>query len=542
MTTHHSRHSRNTALRHCATLAAVIGAGFGAVAASPGLAAADTGSGAAPIVYIDSGAVSGTAGAGIDTFLGLPYAAPPTGNLRWRRPHPPAPWQGVRDATQFAPSCPQPMSASAPPGPQSEDCLYLNVYTPTLRPDAGRPVLVWIHGGGLTTDAARNYDGSKLAADGAVVVTIDFRLGALGFLAHPALAHRPGGPTGNYGLMDQIAALRWVRDNIAQFGGDPHNVTIAGQSSGGLSVLALLVSQRSRGLFQRAIVQSGAFALNQVPLADAEVAGEAFAAQAGCPDQTAECLRQLPVSALLGSFPHDAIPGVIDGRILTQSIGTALADGQFAHVPVLDGINKIEELIFVAGKGVAVSGGSFVQIPYEPIGADNYQSDIAAVLGVSADRAEAIAALYPLAAYRNANVAFSYVVSDANFACPALQVDRWTSAYAPTFGYEFDDANAPERFAPPPFPPAATHSSELQYIFDQPNTPYPGTLTADQQALASSMRAAWTSFAANGDPSTPTLSWPTVDGGQNVMSLVPPQPQIWTGFADTHHCAFWQAG
>jgi len=161
---------------------------------------------------------------------------------------------------------------------------------------------------------------------------------------------------------------------------------------------------------------------------------------------------------------------------------------------------------------------------------------------VSADRAEAIAALYPLAAYRNANVAFSYVVSDANFACPALQVDRWTSAYAPTFGYEFDDANAPERFAPPPFPPAATHSSELQYIFDQPNTPYPGTLTADQQALASSMRAAWTSFAANGDPSTPTLSWPTVDGGQNVMSLVPPQPQIWTGFADTHHCAFWQAG
>ena len=542
MTTHHSRHSRNTALRHCATLAAVIGAAFGAMVASPGLAAADTGAAAAPIVYIDSGAVSGTAGAGIDTFLGLPYAAPPTGNLRWRRPHPPAPWQGVRDATQLAPSCPQPVSVSDPPGPQSEDCLYLNVYTPTLRPDAGRPVLVWIHGGGLTTDAARNYDGSKLAADGAVVVTIDFRLGALGFLAHPALAHRPGGPTGNYGLMDQIAALRWVRDNIAQFGGDPHNVTIAGQSAGGLSVLALLVSQRSRGLFQRAIVQSGAFALNQVPLADAEVAGEAFAAQAGCPDQTAECLRQLPVSALLGSFPHDAIPGVIDGRILTQSIGTALADGQFAHVPVLDGINKIEELIFVAGKGVAVSGGSFVQIPYEPIGADNYQSDIAAVLGVSADRAEAIAALYPLAAYRNANVAFSYVVSDANFACPALQVDRWTSAYAPTFGYEFDDANAPERFAPPPFPPAATHSSELQYIFDQPNTPYPGTLTADQQALASSMRAAWTSFAANGDPSTPTLSWPTVDGGQNVMSLVPPQPQIWTGFADTHHCAFWQAG
>ena len=494
---------------------------------------------AGPIIRVSDGAVRGAKAAGIYEFLGLPYAAPPTGRLRWRAPRPPIEWDGVRDATQFAPSCPQPVNLSVPPGPQSEDCLYLNVYTPTLRRDAGRPVLVWIHGGGLTGDGGRNYDGSKLAADGAVVVTINYRLGALGFLAHPALAHRPGGPTGNYGLMDQIAALRWVRDNIAQFGGDPHNVTIAGQSAGGLSVLALLVSQRSRALFQRAIVQSGAFALNQVPLADAEVAGEAFAAQAGCPDQTAECLRRLPVSALLSSFPHDAIPGVIDGRILTRSIGTALADGQFAHVPVLNGINQIEELIFVAGKHVAVSGGSFVQIPYEPIGPDNYQSDIAAVLGVSAERAGAIAARYPLAAYPNANVAMSFVVSDANFACPALQVDRWTSAYAPTFGYEFDDANAPERFAPIP---GATHSSEIQYIFDQPNTPLPGGFTPDQQALATTMRAAWASFAANGDPSTPALAWPSFNQGEQVMSLVPPEPEVWRGFADVHHCYFWAGG
>ena len=162
-------------------------------------------------------------------------------------------------------------------------------------------MIVWIHGGGFTQDASRNYDGSKLAADGVVVVTINYRLGPLGFLAHPALAAQPGGPTGNYGLMDQQAALRWVQKNIDQFGGDKNNVTIAGQSAGGLSVLAHLVSHGSRGLFHRAIVESGAFALNQQSLASAETAGEAFAAKVGCADQTAACLRNLPVAALVNS-------------------------------------------------------------------------------------------------------------------------------------------------------------------------------------------------------------------------------------------------
>ena len=295
--------------------------------------------------------------------------------------------------------------------------------------------------------ARRNYDGSKLAADGTIVVTINYRLGALGFLAHPALASRPGGPAGNYGLMDQIAALRWVKHNIARFGGDPHNVTIAGQSAGGVSVLDLLVSHRSRGLFERAIVQSGAFALTQQPLAAAEAAGEAFASQAGCPDQTAQCLRNLPVADLVDNFPGAAIPGVIDGKILTESIGTALAAGRFAHVPILNGINHIEELIFVAGLHVTVSGGTFVPIPEEPVTADSYQPDIAAVLGVSSDRAAAIAAKYPLNAYPSPDVALSILVSDANFACPALQVDRWTSGRVPTFAYQFNDDNAPERFA-----------------------------------------------------------------------------------------------
>jgi para-nitrobenzyl esterase len=429
-----------------------------------------------------------------------------------------------------------------PPGLTSEDCLYLNVDTPTLRHDAGRPVLVWIHGGALTQDAGRNYDGTKLAADGIVVVTINYRLGVLGFLAHPALAWRPGGPAGNYGLMDQQAALRWVQDNIARFGGDPHDVTIAGESAGGLSVLAQLVSRGSRGLFQRAIIQSGAFALNQQSLADAEGAGEAFAAKAGCPDQTAQCLRNLPVSTLLAHQSGVYIPGVVDGQVLTEPIGTALADGRFARVPILNGTNHDEERIFVTF-GHAISGGTNVVIPGGTVTADSYQSDIAAVLGVPAARAAAIAAEYPPASYPSPTAAFSALVGDASFACPALQIDRWTSQRVPTFAYEFNDDNAPLRFTPPlAGPPVATHGSELQYLFDLPNAPVPGTLNADQQTLAASMRAAWANFAASGNPGSAAVPWPAFGDGAQMLSLVPPQPQAETDFASRHHCAFWAAG
>ncbi len=489
----------------------------------------------------NNGAVRGLAATDGYEFLGLPYAAPPTGALRWQPPQPPASWTGVRDATTYAPSCPQAPSGFAGPGPFSEDCLYLNVFTPTLRPYSERPVIVWIHGGGFTQDASRNYDGSKLAAAGAVVVTIDYRLGALGFLAHPALALRPGGPAGNYGLMDQQAALRWVQRNIARFGGDPHNVTIAGQSAGGVSVLAQMVSAGARGLFERAIIESGAFALNQQPLAAAEAAGEAFAAKAGCPDQTAQCLRNLPVADLVNNFPGSAIPGVVDGKVLTEPIGAALAQGRYTHVPVLNGVNQDEELIFVAGLGLAVSGGTFVQVP-QPLTDDSYQSAIAAVLGLSAAQASAVASQYPLPAYGGSPVAaLSVLVSDANFACPAFQLDRLTSRSAPTFAYEFDD-NTPERFAPPDkLPPIATHSSELQYLFDQPNTPYPGTLSASQEALAASMRTDWANFAATGNPSSPALSWPPFRPGASVLSLVTPSSEVETDFAATHHCSFWAA-
>jgi para-nitrobenzyl esterase len=412
----------------------------------------------------------------------------------WRRPE--------TAATSFGPSCPQPPSPFAPPGPFSEDCVYLNVYTPALRSsdEGGRPVLVWIHGGGFTEDGARSYDGSKLAADGTVVVTINYRLGALGFLAHPALASWPGSRAGNYGLMDQQAALRWVQANISRFGGDPHNVTIAGQSAGGLSVLAHLVSHGSRGLFQRAIIQSGSFALTQQSLATAEAAGHDFAVKAGCPDQIAHCLRHLPVAALVNNFPGAAIPGYVDGQVLTESFGTALAAGRFARVPILNGTNHDEEAIFAAALQVAVSGGMFVPVPDEPVTTGNYQSDIASVLGVPAGRAAAIAAEYPPGAYPSLTLALSALVGDANFACPALQMDKWTSQRVPTFADEFNDDTAPRRFASPgAVPPVATHSSEIQYLFDQPNAPVPGTLNPGQQALAASMRTAWASFAASGN-------------------------------------------
>src|SRR4029077_4164240 len=275
------------------------------------------------------------------------------------------------------------------------------------------------------------------------------------------------------------------------------NVTITGQPAGSPSELARMVSAGARGLLATAVIQSGSFALNQQPLASAEAAGEAYAAQAGCPDQTAACLRSLPVSALVRPN-YVLLPGVVDGRVLTEPIGTALAAGRFARVPVLNGTNHDEERIFVSF-GRAISRGTNVAIPGDgTVTAGNYQTDIAAVLAVPAARAAAIAAQYPPADYPSAAVAFSTLVGDARFACPALQLDSLTAKRVPTFAYEFNDDAAPLRFTPPlAGPPVATHGSELQYLFELPNAPVPAMLNAGQQALAASMRTAWANFAAS---------------------------------------------
>ena len=245
----------------------------------------------------------------------------------------------------------------------------------------------------------------------------------------------------------------------------------------------------------------------------------------------------------MASIPGDLIPGVVDGKVLTEPIRTALAAGRFARVPVLNGTNTDEERLFVTF-GLTVSGGTDVLMPEHPVTAAGYQADIAAVLGVPAARAAAIAAEYPLTAYPSPDVAFSALVGDANFACPALQIDQETSPRVPTYAYEFNDAHAPELFAPTlEGPPVATHASEEQYLFDLPSVPFPAPLTAGQQTLAASMRAAWANFAATGNPAATAVPWPAFHTGNGQMlSLVPPQPQVETDFAARHHCAFWATG
>ncbi|MBO0836164.1 MAG: carboxylesterase family protein, partial [Actinobacteria bacterium] len=459
-----------------------------------------------------------------------------------RAPRPAATWHGVRAATSVAPACPQPASPFSPSN-TSENCLYLNVYTPPAQSlqHRGDPVLVWFHGGGFTLGQASDYDPTKMAADGAIVVTVNYRLGVLGFLAHPALAGRPGGPAGNFGLMDQQAALRWVRANIHAFGGDPHRITIDGQSAGGLSVLAQLTSPGARGLFQRAIVQSGSFALRQQTLATAEAAGATFAARVGCSDQTASCLRSVPVSELVANESPSATPGVIDGKVLRQSIGTALAKGQFDRVPIIDGTNHDEERLFGI-LGSSVSQGESVALP-EAVSAASYQDVIAKTFDVSAQTAAEIAAEYPLDAFATPALAYSQLDSDANFSCPALQIDHLTSRYVPTYAYEFNDENAPSRYVPgtAELPSGAMHQSELQYLFDTPTAPIPGQLSPAQEALASSMRQHWVTFAATGDPSYQgSTAWPAFDAGsEQFLALLPPQPQLETSFAADHHCGFW---
>jgi para-nitrobenzyl esterase len=508
-----------------------------ATAAGLSTTTAHSGAGATPVVTIVGGAVRGQATGSVDEFLGIPYAAPPVGRLRWRPPQPAARWSGVRDATKFAPHCAQPASPFGVAS-SSEDCLYLNVFAPAGRKHGAksRPVIVWIHGGSLSLGQSDDYDPAKLAADGTVVVTINYRLGALGFLAHPALADRPRGSSGAFGLMDQQAALRWVQRNIRKFSGDPRKVTIAGQSAGGLSVLAHVASPRGRGLFARAIVQSGV-ALTQTPLDKAQMAGEAFAAKVGCASQTAACLRGLPLSIIqVNDIPAGGyVPGVVDGEVLKQSIGTALASGQFNRVPIINGTTRDETRLLTA----------ISELLGAPVTAANYQAMIASTLGVSAPVAAVVATQYPLSAYPSPAIALSAAGTDALFACPALKLDTLASKFVPTFAYEFNDDNAPQRFLPPvSFPYGAAHASEMQYLFDI-SAPIAGTLSAQQQKLAASMRHYWADFAARGRPSSKGQPrWPRFNShSQQMLSLVPPQPQRETDFAAAHHCTFWaQAG
>jgi para-nitrobenzyl esterase len=501
-----------------------------------------------PLTFTFSGLVRGkVSSAGVREFLGIPYAAAPVGNLRWRPPVPHAPWFQTLDATQFANHCPQ---TASPFGIASttEDCLFLNVFTPESNGGGGigepRPVMVWIHGGALVDGESNDYDPTAMVKDGVIVVTINYRLGILGFLAHPAFAAEKtdpdhdgdfaAGSAGDYGLMDQQLALRWVRDNIVFFGGDPLNVTIFGESAGGLSVFSQLASPSAANLFQKAIIESGAYQQTTQTLATAEAAGTAFATAAGCSSQTAACLRALPVSTLLANQNPAGYTPNIDGNFLPLSLGTALATGQFHHVPIIQGSNHDEWRLFTALDFDLTIG---------PIGNNEaaYEAALASLVGPGAP---IVAAEYPLASFPSADLAFATAGTDVVFACPAYGADLAMSQFVPLSTYEFNDENAPQDFLPPvTFPYGAAHASELQYLFNLPITVPRPPLNAQQLQLSSSMQHYWTNFAKSGTPNgaglPPWQEFNAVEG--NFQSLIPPSPMQETTFAANHKCAFWAA-
>jgi para-nitrobenzyl esterase len=304
-------------------------------------------------IRIESGLVQGVSNGSITAFKGIPYAAPPVGDRRWREPQPPADWQGVRDATHFSAACFQaktgafgPWSAEfiahdAMEGGSNEDCLYLNVWTAASRPNEKRPVMVWIYGGGFTSGSGDVpiYDGAGLAGKGVVMVTFNYRVGVLGFLAHPELSKESGhGASGNYALLDMIAALNWVHRNISAFGGDPANVTIAGQSAGAFAVCYLMASPLAKGLFERAIAESGGAFSQALPLDRAESAGAKLGSLAE--------LRAKPADAFLRP-PNGYRPGpVIDGYVLPEDVSAMFAAGRQNDVPLLTGWNADDGVAF----------------------------------------------------------------------------------------------------------------------------------------------------------------------------------------------------
>jgi para-nitrobenzyl esterase len=408
--------------------------------------------------------------------------------------------------------------------------------------------MVWIHGGAFQFGESNDYDPRALVGKNVVVVSINYRLGALGFLAHPALTAEGGGTSGNYGFLDQQAALRWVKRNIARFGGNPNNVTIFGQSAGGLSVHTHLAAPGSTGLFQQAIAQSGAYMLAPPTVAVAETQGTAYATAVGCSSQDAACLRAVPVTTLLANQPTSPVAYLprVDGIILPQAMDAAFTSGQFNKVPVIEGSTHDEYRLFVA---------TFFTFQGIPVNATTYPGLIAAILQLTPAQAQVVVPLvmaqYPLANYSSGELALAAVGTDSTFACNAIRATSLLSPFTPTWSYEFDDPDAPMIYIPPaPFDYGAYHGSELPYLFDMrinAGVPVPSPLLNQaQQQLSNSMVLYWSRFALLGNPNAPlqTTLWPRFlpPLSQNVQLLVPPQPQNYTAtaFLADHKCSFWQ--
>ena len=446
-----------------------------------------------PRVDVEQGVLVGRTGGVVSSFRGIPYARAPVGALRWRPPQAAGSWPGERDAGQVGAVCVQPPSGGDPgvgPLPMSEDCLTLNVWTPTAR-TGPFPVMVWIHGGGFNNGSgtAALYDGANLAKRGVVVVTINYRLGRLGFFDHPALAaeRAAGEPGGNYGLMDMVRALRWVQDNAAAFGGDAGNVTLFGESAGGAAVTRLMISPEARGLFHRAVVQSGLGRDTGVPLdrpsaiggPSLQDRGAAFARAVGA--RTADELRALPAEALLTPAPNfyggDTL--VIDGALVTGDVEAAFAAGREAPVPLIIGTNSAE---FWWIRPSEIS-------PYGAI-------DDALT---SQERVDLYAAYGGEDGYR------AHVVSDLAFNEPARHLARLHARNGhPTWLYRFDvvPVSNPEPSG------GATHASERPYVFDTLYTVERPMGERDARA-ATAMADYWTTFATRGNPNGPGRpDWP----------------------------------
>jgi para-nitrobenzyl esterase len=465
---------------------------------SVGLALLATGASAQPVARIDSGALQGAETDGVVRYLGIPYAKPPVGALRWRPPQPPAPWPGMRPADRYGPICMQKLDPSdngVGPGPVSEDCLTLNVFAP--KGAKGLPVMVWIHGGGLVNGSAsaKLYDGSALARQGVVVVTLNYRLGRFGFFAHPALtAEAKGELLANYGLMDQIAALKWVKRNISALGGDPSAVTVFGESAGGASVNRLMMAALAHGLFQRAISESGVGAEHGQTLAQAEADGSAFAARLGAAN-SAEALRALPAQAILEAGPIKMDRGeapIVDGQLLTEDPMAAFAAGHEAPIPYLVGSNDLE-----IPKAWAPGFKDMVKL--------------------SPDQAAHLQAAYgSQAAYD------TRVLTDVVFGAPARALAKAHAAHgAPAYLYRFAVASpaALKTYG------GAIHASDRQYVFQTLDaSPWPTDANDAEQAKAIS--AYWVAFARTGDPNGGGRpAWPAYGASDRLLRFTNDGPK-----------------
>ncbi|HEU0311328.1 MAG TPA: carboxylesterase/lipase family protein [Sphingomicrobium sp.] len=461
---------------------------------------------------INTGQVEGTQIGTARVFKGIPYAAPPVGPLRWRPPQPVSAWRGVRKATSYSPACPQLESypPDAPREPTSEDCLTLNVWAPAANSAAKLPVMVWIHGGGLTNGSGSvpQYAGDRLAARGVIVVTINYRLGVLGFLAHPELNRESKhGGSGNYGLLDQIAALSWVKRNIAAFGGDPDQVTIFGQSSGSFSASMLAATPLAKGLFRRVIGQSGAVfePVELDPLFTPQGAAEAgmrFAGKVGA--KSLADLRRTPVESLL---KHRFNPQFnIDGHVLPASPHDAYAAGKQNDVDLLIGTNASEGTFFLDPASVTIGN-------FDAVLGQTYPSLLLWAVGASPGKTDADA--------RKEAVSID---TDMRFRWGMWAWARHASKNGKrrVFFYRFTGQPA-YRSGHPYFGLGPTHGAELPYVFGDLDSRAASWTAADQK-LASTVQQYWTNFARSGDPNGTGLPrWPRFDDDQAMVMQLGPE-------------------